>query len=214
MSTINSIVSFLPPAYQPLALSVIGVVGAAGVLVKAIDVPLQLAHGRFPNNKTVAVLEHWFSYIAPRWPSTMFPPPTPVVGSPVVPKGYLKTGMGLFLAAGAAVGIACASCAHLTPLETSLLNCGESALAQVATSAGPQVLVILQGGSPNWASQLTSLVGSLGNGVICAVNAIVSSLTAKAPADLAPVDQLTIVRAQAWLDLQSVKVAPVAAERH
>ena len=103
------------------------------------------------------------------------------------------------------------ACAHVTPLEQSLINCGEQALSSAATQLGPQVLGVLSGGSVNWASDLTALVGTAGNGVICAVQAIVASVQGKAAMGaLAPVDQVVLIRAQAWLDSQGVKLTPVA----
>jgi hypothetical protein len=193
----SQVLTVVPPKYLPYIM-----VGL--ITFKAVDFALQGLHAWFPNNKTIGVLEHWTGAISPRLPKTLTPPPPPVIGSTVTsktPGAVPPAALLLCLAVGSWV-----ACAHVTPLEQNLINCGEAALSTEATAVGPQVLSILTGGAVDWASQLTQLVTTLGTGVVCAVQAIVNSITNKATAGaLAPADQIALVRAQAWLNAYGVR---------
>lgn len=184
---------FIPPKYQ-------AIIGASLLLFKAFDFLMQILHAQWPANKTIATIEHWTGAIAPRLPKTLTPPPPPVVGSPVSP---VKPALLLILALG--VGhMACTT----TPLGTALINCGEADLSTTATQLGPSVLSLLSGGAVDWAAQLSQLVVTQGVAVVCAVQAIVQSIQGKlaTAGELAPSDQVALLRAQAFLGAYGAQV--------
>ena len=193
----TSLLPFIPPKWQ-------AIIGACLVLFKTIDFLLQILHASFPNNRPIAVLEHWTGNIAPRLPKTLAPAPAPVIGSKVTSATPGAVPPVAVLALCLAIG-GMVACAHLTPLEQGLVNCGEAALSTEATAFGPQVLAILSGGAVDWATQLSQLVTTVGTGIVCAVEQIVQSIQGKAELGaLAPSDQIALVRAQAWLNAQGV----------
>ena len=106
---------------------------------------------------------------------------------------------------GAFLGTACG---HLTPLETSLVDCGEQALSSAAADVAPQVESVFAGASVSWASDLTGLLASAGAGVICAVEAIANP---PAGAALSQAQIAAAVKARAWLTAQGVSTSVPAA---
>ena len=194
----TALLPFIPPKWQ-------AIIGASLVVFKALDLLMQVLHASFPGNKTIAVIEHWTGNIAPRLPKTLAPAPAPVIGSKVTsqtPGAVPPAAALLFLLPF--LHLSCAT----TPLGTALINCGEADLSTSATQLGPSVLSLLSGGAVDWAAQLSSLVVTQGVAVVCAVQAIVQSIQGKlAVGELAPADQIALLRAQAFLGAYGATVS-------
>jgi hypothetical protein len=156
-------------------------------------------------------------------PGTLKPPgvqssPPAVVGVPILQPGAKSGSATTEVVAGIAALSALAglwvACAHLTPLETNLINCAEQSISASATNLAPQVEGILSGGGVNWAQALNALEVSAGPGVICAVEQLVGAVDGRQAAGaIAPADQLVLVRSQAWLATQNVQVTGVASAK-
>jgi hypothetical protein len=79
------------------------------------------------------------------------------------------------------------------------IACEEQGIQSQLPQISSQVTSILGGNSPNWQDALDSLLASQGTAVICAVEALVGSLTSRSAA-LPPHEELVLVRSQVWLN--------------
>ena len=91
-------------------------------------------------------------------------------------------------------------------IGAQIVDCTERAISAEATSAAPQVAAILSGSAVDWQQQLVALEAAVGEGVLCDVAAIAHQLAAHPAAELAPHDQIILVRARAFLASQPLKV--------
>jgi hypothetical protein len=180
--------------------------GQIAAALFAINVAIQAAAAMMPRVRWLQVVAHWSGAFANSIPRTLTPPPLPVIGQPVTPiktGGFAKLGLLPFTIA-LCLALSCAT----TPLGTALINCGEADLSTSATQLGPSVLSLLSGGAVDWAAQLSSLVVTQGVAVVCAVQAIVQSIQGKlAVGELAPADQIALLRAQAFLGAYGATVS-------
>ncbi len=108
----------------------------------------------------------------------------------------LLGGAGVVVASGHADG----------GIGAQVVDCTERAISAEATSAAPQVASILGGSAVDWQQQLLALEAAVGDGVLCDVAAIAHQLAAHPAAELAPHDQIILVRARAFLASQPLKV--------
>lgn len=96
MDPVTEFLSFVPAKYQAWAF-------AALVCLKGSDIALQGLKTLFPNNKTIAVLEHWSAAIAPRLPKTLAPPPILKVAAAICLLFVAQVGRAQDLTSGLAV---------------------------------------------------------------------------------------------------------------
>lgn len=137
--------------------------------------------------------------VAMNLPTTPFQA-SPVVGAPIAaPK---NAGFVRILPVFALMVVVSVSCAHLTPLEQSLLNCGTQAVQQQLPGLVSQVNGILQSTSVNWQSALDELLATAGDAAICAVEQVVASLEQPGAAP-SPAATAAIARGEAWLTLHT-----------
>jgi hypothetical protein len=188
--------SLIPPQYQPLAQSILAILGALYILINLVDKFLQILKSLFPANAKIAWFEAKVSWLATRWPKSIQPPAAAVGLKDTLRKGFTLNRL-LPVMVGLAI-VAIIACAHLTPLEQTLVNCGDAALLAEANSAAPTVFSILSTGGADWPVALVGLITNVGQGVVCAVEALVSAEAKKGPA-LSPADMQIIYRGQAFL---------------
>ena len=205
--TATQIVAWLTTNWQEICLVIAGIVSLIGTLENAFKAHPKIETALHDLTDAFSFIEHiqpgqlqTFGTFLNRLKIPLLqrsPKPGASPTSTTVPPAAMLVLIGIL-----SLHLACAT----TPLGTALINCGEAALSTEATAVGPQVLSILTGGAVDWATQLSQLVVTLGTGVVCAVQAIVNSITNKATAgELAPSDQIALVRAQAWLNSYGVR---------
>lgn len=141
--------------------------------------------------------------------------PPPVLGSSVKgapPRGIAILVILLIVGAVALIGgsVAVVATGHADAgIGQVLVDCTEKALESQAIEEIPQVQAILSGSSPDWAAQLAQLEASVGDGVLCAVQAIVSQLERPADGGMAALsdhDRLVLLRAHVFLEAQRPRV--------
>jgi hypothetical protein len=93
-----------------------------------------------------------------------------------------------------------AACAHLPPLATELIDCGEQGIQQQVGGLTSQVAAILSGSSPSWQNALDSLEAAAGDAVGCAVQLAVSQLTHSA--NRGTISEVALLRGEQWIRAQ------------
>jgi hypothetical protein len=98
--TLASLLSFIPEKYRPAVQGLIEVFGAFWLLSKTLDSGfIQPLLKLFPNNRALAVADHWASALVSRWPKSL----TPGAPAPAALSTVVKTiGLALILALGGA----------------------------------------------------------------------------------------------------------------
>lgn len=93
-------------------------------------------------------------------------------------------------------------CAHLTPVEQKLVDCGTSAVTSQLPSLVPQVAPILQGQGPNidWQQDLTNLIQTAGDAGICAIEVAIQTFGGKSGSAMDPMMQKASVRGYLYLE--------------
>ena len=92
------------------------------------------------------------------------------------------------------------ACAHLPPLVTQLIDCGEQGIEQQVGGLTSQVAAILAGNQPNWQDALDALEAASGDAVGCAVSQVVNQL--EHSANRGTVSEVALVRGETWIRAQ------------
>lgn len=100
VTLIGTVGGLVPPQYQHAWITIVALVGAFGVIVKALDGMAQVCHAKFPNSRFWTVAEHILSYLAPRWPK--LPPPASPLPAKLAAGGSVSKALVLAVLLGAA----------------------------------------------------------------------------------------------------------------
>jgi hypothetical protein len=212
---IAGIISTLLQDKTQIGLALLLLVGAASMLAKGLE---KLTAGLvvyFPKLKTLdgdlIGVAAFFDALAKNrflnWLAASPAQPAPAAAKQTMPPtlkpagfasiGFAWYGMVLTLILMALVF----ACAHLTPVETQLVDCGEAAVMNQITSGSPsivsQVSSILSSGDVNWQASLDTLLSVAGPAVVCAVEAVVSDLEHSSGKN--QVQSVAMVRGDTWV---------------
>lgn len=211
-----ALISYLLANKAALAGAILSIVGGASVTVKALQSLVDLLLAKSPS---LAKADTIFGKITTALSDVSHLPilnalaanPTPEhaaateairgAGAPAAAAAPKNAGFVRLLAVGLMLSTT-VSCAHLTPLEQQIVDCGTQAVQSQLPAILSQVNGILGGGSVNWQTDLATLLAAGGPAVICAVEAAVTNAEHGATAGQA--SYTVIARGEAWLTSQNV----------
>jgi hypothetical protein len=215
-----ALISYLLANKAALVGASLSVVGGASALVKALQSLTDLLLAKSPNlakaDTIFGKITGWLSAIA-HWPLLNALAANPTAehaaatdavrgagASPITkPPAPANAGFVRLLALMVAVYMTpVMACAHLTPLEQQIVDCGTQAVQSQLPAILSQVNGILGGGSVNWTTDLATLLAAGGPAVICAVEAAVTNAEHSATSSQA--SYTVIARGEAWLTSQNV----------